>query len=89
MTERAIYQPPPAAGKRRPPRPPSSAISTRAATFRLRLEREADGATLYTWGGIPGVRLRPIVESIRTYGPIVARVAAAKQVLSDLLDTFR
>jgi hypothetical protein len=57
-------------------------------TYRLTLEREG-GAVVYTWGAIPHEKVGPLLQTMRTYLPWMARAAAAKDALAKLLDLFR
>ncbi len=59
-----------------------------APTYRLTLEREG-GVVLYTWGGISHDKVGPLLQTLRTYLPWMARAAAAKDAFTKLLDLFR
>lgn len=58
-------------------------------TYRIRLERETDGKTLYQWSGIPTTRVRPLLRALDSWAPLLGRVANAKRSLTDLLSGIR
>ena len=60
----------------------------RAPTYRLTLEREG-GAVIYAWSGIPHDKVGPLLQTMRTYLPWMARASAAKDAIAKLLDLFR
>ena len=83
----AIYVPPRAARRRRHAR----ADMSRPPTYRLRLERETEdgaGETIHTWGGIPHDPIAPVLQTLRTYLPWLARAATAREAFRRVLDLF-
>ena len=70
--------------QRRPPPPRSLSL----ATFRLTLSRESTGEVLHEWGGIPADKVRPLLQTMQRYLPILAKAAAFKQAWDRLLDMF-
>lgn len=76
---KALYVPP-RPQQRRPALP---------ATYRLRLERETDGAVLHTWSGIPHDKVGPVLKAMSQYLPFFAKAAAAKEAVTRLIDLFR
>ena len=62
-----------------------------APTYRLTLEREtaAGRELVHTWGGIPHEKVGPLLQTMQSYLPWLARAAAAREALSKLVDLFR
>jgi hypothetical protein len=59
-------------------------LTVATSTYRLRLERESDGKTVYQWSGIAEAKLRPILAGLQAWVPILGGIANAKRSLVDL-----
>jgi hypothetical protein len=79
--------------------PPSKVRAQRARamtkapppTYRLKLERvAADGkqTTVHQWSGIPHYRVKPILETLESLLPWLARAAGAREALRKLAELF-
>jgi hypothetical protein len=70
-------------------RPRGEVRASAPPTYRLRLDREDTGQVIHVWSGIPHDRIGPLLQTMATYLPWIARAAAAREALARLMDLFR
>lgn len=60
-----------------------------APTYKLVLLREDTGQIMHAWSQIPHDRVGPLLDTMRTYLPWLARAAAARDALDKLFALFK